>query len=94
MKHSFHSKKNYLKDVLKAKLDITNVAINSKEDVAEVINTINSYIELEDTLQLASCSYNFISSHITFQLELMPDKSKEDFFEAVKKIDEFLNLES
>ena len=92
MKHSFRLKKAALKSVFSSKLGINSLSIENNFDVQNSINTILSFIELEDCLNPVRCSYNFLNTQVSFELELNPLKSKKDFFEAIKAFETFIEV--
>lgn len=89
MKHSFKLKKSQLKTVFYEKLEINSISIENKSDVYDAIDILLNFIELEHFLKPRDCGYNFINNQVTFQLELDDSKSKKDFFEAIKKFDDY-----
>ncbi len=91
MKHSFRMKKGSLKTVFNDKLNFSSLSVENSDDVQNSINTVLMYIELEDYLEPVSCSYNFINTNISFELELNKAKDKKDFFEAIKKFEDFID---
>lgn len=90
MKHSFKYKRATLKNVFSKKLSINNVSIENGEDVKNLIYTLLSFIELENTLIPSNCSYNFLNNQVSFQLKLEESKEKTDFFESIKKFESFI----
>lgn len=90
MKHSFRLKKSQIKTVFFEKLDIKSVSIENKSDVENAITNILVFNDLDSYLNPIDCSYNFINTMVSFQLELNPERDKKDFFKTIKKFTEFI----
>ncbi|RKE95261.1 hypothetical protein [Ichthyenterobacterium magnum] len=92
MKHSFRFKKNFFKTAFSNKVGIKSLSIKSNNDLKNVVNTLLMYIELENHLQPVNCSYSFFETEFSFELELNENKEKKDFFDSIKKFENFLEL--
>ncbi len=93
MKHSFKLKKSHIRAVFLKKMGIKSVSIENKNDVYNVINIILNYIELENTFKPTNCSYGFLNGLIGFQLELQDSEEKNNFFVAIKKFEDFIEIQ-
>lgn len=94
MRHSFKIKKKDLRDLFQSKLDIQNVAVENKNDVSNSVDIILRYLELEEVLTPVECRYDFLNNWMYFNLELVEGHSKDEFFEAIKTFDSFINVAS
>ena len=92
MKHSFSFKKNFFKNIFSNKVGIKSLSIKNNNDLENVVNTLLIYIGLENHLQPVNCSYSFFETEFSFELELNKTKEKKDFFESIKKFEDFLEL--
>ncbi|WP_417291210.1 hypothetical protein [Corallibacter sp.] len=92
MKHSFKLRKSLLKNIYTERLGFSNITLENKKDVENTINTILNFIGLETSLIPVNCSYNFINSTAYFQLELINGVNKLEFFESIKKFEEYVEV--
>lgn len=92
MKYSFRLKKLSVKRVLQDKVSLKSLTLENGNDVNNAITAILMFIELENVVKPVNCSYNFLSSQLIFELELNPAKQKQDFFNAIKQFEDYMDL--
>ena len=92
MKHSFRVKVPVIKKIFSEKLGFKSLTIETKEDVYNAIHIILSYIDLDEFLSPANCSYGFVSKQLEFGLELKEGIDKKLFFKSIKTFEDFMEL--
>lgn len=92
MTHAFKVKKSSFKTTFSKKLDIKKLAIRDKNDVKNALETALFHLKMEDDFKLENCSFNFIFNEIFFTFGQPETKTKDEFFESVKKFDNFLTV--
>lgn len=92
MRYPLKLKKHQIESVFSEKLNIKTISIESKYDVKYTINILLNFIELENTLTAEDCSFNFFNNELSFQLKLNNSKTKQDFFDSIKKFTDYFNI--
>lgn len=92
MKYPFKLKKGVIRSVFSEKLNLKNASIENKEDVFNVICILLFYSNLETYIKPSSCSYNFINSEMSFDLEIQESANKEEFFSSIRIFEELIDI--
>ncbi len=92
MKHYFKFKKTEFKTIFFEKTEFKNLPIEKNSDVNNAVNTILVLNNLEHILEPIECKYNFVTTNITFQLQLINNNTKLEFLDAIKSFETFISL--